>query len=206
MDINRIQIYVWIRANNGPTTVIARSEMKYFDPNSKSYKDFEEPFEKHDDIYLSLVIPAYKEEKRLPVMLDETLPYLKSRSSKDKSFTWEIVIVDDGSNDKTAEVALDYVKNEGSDRVRLLKLDKNVGKGGAVRRGMFASRGSYRLMVDADGATKFSDLEKLEESMKKVEKNQHGVSLGSRSHLEDNVTQKVCTCVAFYILFTIAKA
>lgn len=47
-----------------------------------------------------------------------------------------------------------YVAKEGTDNVRLLKLRKNVGKGGGVRRGMMYARGKYLLMVDADGATK----------------------------------------------------
>ena len=47
-----------------------------------------------------------------------------------------------------------YVEKEGHDNVRLLKLRKNVGKGGGVRRGMVCGRGRFLLMVDADGATK----------------------------------------------------
>lgn len=104
-------------------------------------------------------------------MMDETLTYLKSRAATDANFTWEIIIVDDGSPDRTTAVAntcdiesdflflinnkiSSYVAKEGTDNVRLLKLQKNVGKGGAVRRGMMYARGAYILMVDADGATK----------------------------------------------------
>lgn len=170
------------------------SEKQFYDPNTDTFVDFDEPFNDNKDVYLSLIIPAYKEETRLPVMMNETLPYLKERSQKDSKFTWEIVIVDDGSSDNTDKVALEYVKSEGSNNVRLLKLEKNIGKGGAVRKGMIVSRGLYKLMVDADGATKFSDLEKLEESMRTIESDNKGVVVGSRSHLEDNVTRKVCGC------------
>lgn len=170
---------------------LLESEKSFYDPVQKKRIPFDEPFAKNDEIYLSVVVPAYKEEKRLPKMMDETIPYLKERSKRDKSFTWEIIIVDDGSNDGTSEVALSYSKIEGSDRVRLLKLEKNVGKGGAVRKGMLVSRGKYRLMADADGATKFSDIEKLEESLKNTEKDGHGISIGSRAHLEENVVREV---------------
>jgi dolichyl-phosphate beta-glucosyltransferase len=85
-------------------------------------------------VYLSLVVPAYNEEKRMPAMLDETLLYLKKRSSEDKQFSYEIIVVDDGSRDKTTDVALRYAKEHNLDTIRVLKLAKNRGKGGAVRR------------------------------------------------------------------------
>ncbi len=67
-------------------------------------------------------------------MLDETLEYLEQRASKDSTFTYELVIVDDGSRDKTSEVALNYAKHQKVDTIRVLTLAKNRGKGGAVRR------------------------------------------------------------------------
>jgi len=134
--------------------------------------------------YVTLVVPAYKEQDRLPKMLDETLAYLKQRAARDARFTWEVLIVDDGSTDNTAAIAMKYVEKEGVDSVRLLKLFRNVGKGGAVRRGMIYGRGQYLLMVDADGATRISDLERLETNLKEVERNGLGVCVGSRAHLE----------------------
>jgi dolichyl-phosphate beta-glucosyltransferase len=55
-------------------------------------------------IELSLVVPSYNEENRLPKMMDETMRYLKKRAAADPSFTYELVIVDDGSKDKTYQV------------------------------------------------------------------------------------------------------
>ncbi|KAF7061960.1 hypothetical protein CFC21_068611, partial [Triticum aestivum] len=112
--------------------------------------------------YISLIVPAYNEECRLPEALTETLNYLKQRSSADKSFTYEVLIVDDGSTDRTSKVAFEYVKKHNIDNVRVLLLGRNHGKGEAVRKGMLHSRGQLLLMLDADGATKVTDLAKLE--------------------------------------------
>jgi len=155
-------------------------EYTYLDPQTNQKKFFE-GISQPPTKYLSVVVPAYKEEKRISVMLDETISYLTNREQEDSTFTWEIVVVDDGSTDKTSEVVMEYVKKLGTDKMRLNTLKKNVGKGGAVRRGMLCSRGKYLLMVDADGATKFSDLAKMEEKMLNVEKNGEGVIVGSRA-------------------------
>ena len=57
---------------------------------------------------IAIVIPAYNEEERLPIMLNQAISYLTGRERKDKDFTYEIIIVDDGSSDKTYEVALEF--------------------------------------------------------------------------------------------------
>ena len=101
-------------------------------------------------MYISLVAPAYNEEERcecegcllafvewlstlVPVMMDETMPYLEERSKKDPHFTYEVIIVNDGSKDGTSGVAMSYVQRYGAEKVRLLEFVKNRGKGGAVR-------------------------------------------------------------------------
>ncbi|KAF9676825.1 hypothetical protein SADUNF_Sadunf08G0043400 [Salix dunnii] len=83
--------------------------------------------------YISLVIPAFNEEHRLPGTLDETINYLQERAGKDKSFTYEVVIVDDGSDDATKQVAFDFVKKYTMDNVRVILLGRNHGKGEAIR-------------------------------------------------------------------------
>ena len=136
-------------------------------------------------IYLSLIVPAYNEYVRLPPMMDATMDYLEKRRKRDSNFTYEVIIVDDGSRDTTVKVALEYSRKYSTDHVRVLKLFENNGKGGAVRKGMLRARGEYLLMVDADGATSISDIERLEDHMSKIEKDGLGMVVGSRHHLMD---------------------
>ncbi len=120
-------------------------------------------------------------------MLEECTHYLE----KEVKNAYEIIIVDDGSKDHTSQVALEWSKKLGSDKLRLLKLAKNLGKGGAVRRGMLVSRGQFLLFADADGATTFAELAKLQALMAKTMLDGHGVICGSRAHLEtDSIAQR----------------
>lgn len=149
---------------------------------------------------LSIVIPAYNEEDRLPSTVEETVAYLARRQkAQGASFTWEIVIVDDGSSDNTSTSAFSFVKRLGFDAVRVLRLPKNRGKGYAVKAGMLCARGSNLLMMDADGATRVSDLERLEAKMDEITRTSRkssgegfapGFVLGSRAHLQEAAMAK----------------
>ncbi|PON88723.1 Glycosyltransferase 2-like [Trema orientale] len=153
--------------------------------------------------YISLIVPAFNEEHRLPGALDETLNYLQQREAKDKSFSYEVVIIDDGSADGTKRVAFEYVRKYNVDNVRVILLGRNHGKGEAIRKGMLHSRGELLLMLDADGATKVNDLEKLESQILSVARKEFNLrdslasdstfrvadipltAFGSRAHLEE---------------------
>ena len=104
------------------------------------------------------------------------------------NFTWEIIVVDDGSKDGTAALVLSqYVTKHGADKVRLLKSAANGGKGAAVRKGMMRARGKWLLMADADGATQFSALDDLLAAAKGVAtagRAPRAFALGSRAHLK----------------------
>ncbi|KND01375.1 dolichyl-phosphate beta-glucosyltransferase [Spizellomyces punctatus DAOM BR117] len=126
-------------------------------------------------ISLSVIVPAYKETARLPSMLKETVEYLDNRTQREKDFLYEIIIVDDGSGDDTSrKLAV------GGYRVMTLKRPR---KGGAVTQGMLVSRGQKLLFADADGATRFSDVEELEARLDAVSRNGLGVAVGSRAHM-----------------------
>ncbi|XP_022133738.1 dolichyl-phosphate beta-glucosyltransferase-like [Momordica charantia] len=147
--------------------------------------------------YMSLIVPAYNEEYRLHGALEETINYLRQRAAKDKTFSYEVVIVDDGSVDATKGVAFNLVRKYSVENVRVILLGKNHGKGEATRKGMLHSRGELLLMLDADGATNITDLEKLENQIhaevKKEASRDSSVRIsdvpitafGSRAHLEE---------------------
>lgn len=99
-----------------------------------------------EQIFLSVVIPAYNETERLPHTLKATKAYLDKQD-----YAWEIAVVDDGSKDKTA----DLVRSESvmDTRIKLLQYGRNRGKGYAVRYGMTHVKGQYRLFMDADNST-----------------------------------------------------
>ncbi|KAI4462775.1 glycosyl transferase [Holotrichia oblita] len=141
---------------------------------------------------LSVVIPAYNEEERLPVMLDECIDFLED-NVQSNGLTYEIIVVSDGSKDKTVEVAQKYISKLGLEKMRVLDLITNRGKGGAVRLGIQSTRGRLILFADADGATKFSDYNKVEKGLfnlletddRSMAEKKLAISIGSRAHLQD---------------------
>lgn len=168
------------------------NEKYFFDPNTNKREKFPSILSA-SSVYLSVVVPSYMEEKRLPTMLEEAIEYLKNRQKQDSKFTYEIIVVDDGSRDQTSNVALEYSKKYSTNVVRVLTLDMNRGKGGAVRMGVMKSRGKMILFADADAATRFSDFEKLEQSILKnstsLDKDEI-IVCGSRRHLEQDSVAK----------------
>ena len=120
---------------------------------------------------LSVVIPAYNEQARLPPTLDRLRAYLAQGP-----MAYEIVVVDDGSSDKTSDVA----RAAGATVVRN---DTNRGKGFAARRGMLLARGGRRLMTDADLSTPIEDLPHL---MARLDEG-YDVAIGSRALPASNV-------------------
>jgi dolichyl-phosphate beta-glucosyltransferase len=106
----------------------------------------------------SVVIPAFNESARLPRYLEEIVSYLGTRGEP-----WEVIVVDDGSTDGTADVVRAMAAR--CSHVRLLRQPANAGKGAAVRAGMLAARGAWRLFADADGATPIAELKRLEAAL-----------------------------------------
>lgn len=103
---------------------------------------------------LSIIIPAYNEQWRLPSTLIDIIDYIDSRNLKA-----EVIVVDDGSTDATSDTVKKFEKIRPC--VRLLRVPKNTGKGNAVRTGMLNSYGKAVLFTDADGSTSIHELERL---------------------------------------------
>ena len=180
------------------------------------------------ECFMTLVIPAYNEMHRLNGMLEEAVEYLEeqyghhgtpSRSSSngklqasgqqgDPRRGWEIILVSDGSTDKTVNVALNFARTHQLSKppptykgpwignggakpttiapgtIRVVSLEQNRGKGGAVTHGMRHARGTYIVFADADGASRFTDLGKLVlECEKAKDKKGRAVGVGSRAHM-----------------------
>lgn len=109
-------------------------------------------------IALSVVVPAYNEALRLPHALIEMIDLLDARRSQ-----YEIIVVDDGSSDATSETVLQFERIRS--QMRLIRLPVNRGKGHAVRTGVLNSKGARVLFADADGATPFVELLRLEAAL-----------------------------------------
>jgi glycosyltransferase involved in cell wall biosynthesis len=105
---------------------------------------------------LSIVIPAFNEESRLPKTLDRILEWLPGQGMK----FHEIVVVDDGSRDGTAGVVEKYAHPPSP--IRLLRNPGNRGKGYAVRHGMLDAGGEWVLYTDADLSTPIEEVQKLQ--------------------------------------------
>ena len=110
-------------------------------------------------MHLSIVIPAYNEKSHLSSTLKDIAQYLKT-----KTYDYEVIVVDDGSTDKTAEMA--SVGSKLFQSFKLLKNLPNRGKGYSVKKGILAAQGDYILFMDADNSTRIDQLEKLMQGMK----------------------------------------
>ena len=108
----------------------------------------------NNDVYLSVIVPAYNEAERLPKTLRRFQEYLSRQP-----YSYEIVVVNDGSRDGTAEIA-ERMKSE-IKNLRIIDRKKNCGKGYTVMEGMLAAHGKIRLFADADNATDISHFERM---------------------------------------------
>jgi len=133
-----------------------------------------------NDLFLSIVIPAYNEEQRIASSLERILRYLKPRGRP-----FELVVVDDGSEDQTADIARKFGTSADTEwSLRLIPNDGNRGKGYSVRRGMLEAQGAYALLTDADLSSPIEEISKLE---KEVVDGNCDIAFGSRDLKESEI-------------------
>lgn len=122
-------------------------------------------------MFLSIIVPAYNEEDRLKPTLERIYSYLK-----DKNYDCEIIVVDDGSIDSTGNIALESELYKAG-KLKLLKNEKNQGKGFSVKRGILASCGDFILFTDSDLSTPIEEFDELFLHIKSG----YDIVIGSRS-------------------------
>lgn len=120
------------------------------------------------EYYLSVIIPSYKEEKRLLKSLSAIKKY-----QSEHDFLIETIVIVDGSPDKTAEIAQQY--QDTLPNLKVIDRKKNLGKGYTVKEGMLQANGKFILFTDADNSTPFEQVDKL---LKYIE--MYEVVIGSR--------------------------
>jgi dolichyl-phosphate beta-glucosyltransferase len=149
------------------------------------------------DVDVSMVIPAYNEETRLVRTLLSVMGYLDRRG-----FSHEIIVVDDGSDDATADIVREFSKR--FETIRLIRLPRNMGKGAAVRTGIRNATGQYVMYNDADGATPVEQIEQLLAFMERGA----DVAIGSRALYspETHVERKLRRAVAGRIFAFLVNA
>ena len=107
-----------------------------------------------DPIFISVVIPVYNEQNRIHSFLSSVIEYVRK-----KDFSYEIVIVDDGSSDATVIMVDSLLKEKLSGKYTILKLPVNSGKGAAIKKGMLEAAGEYIFFLDADGSTSIEEID-----------------------------------------------
>ncbi|MCX7917396.1 MAG: glycosyltransferase family 2 protein [bacterium] len=125
---------------------------------------------------ISVIIPAYNEEKRILKTLEKIYKYFK-----DRNYNFEIIVVDDGSQDSTVKIVDEFSKDK--KQVKILRHSKNMGKGAAVKTGILNAIGDLILFTDADLSTPIEEFEKLKKSIE----NGFDIVIGSRGVKESKI-------------------
>ncbi|KAK0489314.1 glycosyltransferase family 2 protein [Armillaria novae-zelandiae] len=181
-----ISMYIALVAWSPDPIITRDSEKKY---RSHKHHTDAQPLPLLSDpstVDLSVVIPAYNETERLPIMLASAIDHLSQTTH-----SFEVLIIDDGSSDDTSAASLSLAGKYPKCDIRVVTLEKNLGKGGAVRHGMLYAGGERLLMVDADGANCGA-----------------GVVVGSRAHLvrtDAVVRRSLLRNILMYGLHTILR-
>lgn len=130
------------------------------------------------EIYLSVIVPAYNEEKLIKGTLIETENFLSAQI-----YGYEIIVVNDGSKDKTSSI-IESLQSDFKNLI-IIKNDKNRGKGYSVKKGMLSAKGKFRLFMDADNSTSIDQLASFIPPMK----NDCDIVIGSRALKNSKITK-----------------
>ncbi|OGM22944.1 hypothetical protein A2961_00325 [Candidatus Woesebacteria bacterium RIFCSPLOWO2_01_FULL_39_21] len=129
---------------------------------------------------LSVFFPAYNEERNLKETVEMAIKVVKNIA-----VNWEVIIVNDGSNDKTKDIAQELKNEEG--RIKIVTHKKNKGYGEALKSGFYNSKYAWIATTDADGQFDFSEIIKLIDKAKKG----YDVVIGFRINRQDSLIRKI---------------
>lgn len=132
-----------------------------------------------EKIFLSVVIPAFNEERTIISTLNSIFSYLKKQN-----YPFEVIVVNDSSRDYTRDLVLEFQKS--FDNLILLDNEKNQGKGFGVRRGMFEAQGELAVFMDADNSTK---IEEIAKALPFFEKNETEIVIASRRLKDSRISR-----------------
>jgi len=122
---------------------------------------------------ISIVIPAFEEDARVGESIQKIFSYLRSNS-----INAELIVVDDGSRDRTADVAREAFSDAGDIEARVIRYEENRGKGFAVKTGLLAAKADVAIFSDADLSSPIDEMPKLIDPIRKGE---YDLTFGSRA-------------------------
>jgi dolichyl-phosphate beta-glucosyltransferase len=120
---------------------------------------------------LTIVIPAFNEAKKIEATVDEVTSFISGRG-----YSYELIIVDDGSKDDTLDIIKRYKALNSNGSIKILENNPNRGKGFVVRKGIIEATGDYILFMDADNSTRIFEIERMLPSFKEG----FDIAIGSR--------------------------
>lgn len=129
---------------------------------------------------ISIVIPAFNEEKRIEASLREVALFLPKHFQD-----WEVIVVDDGSADRTADIVRRFEHKSPNSHLTLEALPENMGKGAAVKHGVMQAKGNVILFMDADLSTPLTEIAKVMAALEQGA----DVAIGSRGQPDSNIVQ-----------------
>ena len=160
-----------------------RDSCRISDKNSSISKIFRyQGKEKADMVILSIIIPAYNEEQRLPLFLCDLIAMLEVKIPHQ----YEIIIINDGGTDRTAELARELIASKGT----VIDINPNRGKGAAIKSGIEQARGEFACITDADGSVGLSAI--MEALLILLNSKGHGV-VGTRYLADQKKTINIST-------------
>lgn len=124
---------------------------------------------------VSIIVPIYNEENRFNVFLQELIDFSIKNS-------YEVILVDDGSTDNTPEIIKNYESTKNN--IKVISHPKNIGKGFAIKTGVFYAEGEKIIFIDADGSISPSEIPKMVEKL-----DEYDVVVGNRTLKESNIEQ-----------------